>query len=343
MNSELNAMLVNQATRWYARLCAPDCSAAERRAFRQWLEVAPDHERAYQAVVRTADRVKQQVQIDPRLQALAAQALEKSAVSRRGGFTTTVRSHWRSAAVMLFSVGATALLASKLAQQPNDSSPMASYVNTETRQQQIQLSDGSTLHLDVGAEVTVVMSPEERRLELGKGRAYFEVAHDKTRPFSVSAAGTRTVALGTRFEVALLPQAVNVSLAEGSVAITDTAAPGRWREVLAPGQQLQIHADHDQREKIQVNADVIASWSQGRLVFDGMPLGQVLDEINRYASIKVHLGDSELANIPIGGNFVAGADSNEFVETLAAVLPLRSVRTGENEIVLFQRYETRNP
>jgi transmembrane sensor len=205
------------------------------------------------------------------------------------------------------------------------------------------LSDGSTLHLDVGAEISVVMSPGERRLELTKGRAYFEVAHDITRPFSVTAGGTRTVALGTRFEVALLPQAVNVSLAEGSVAITEVATPDKWREVLSPGQQLQVHADHDQRERIQVDADAIAGWSRGRLVFNGMPLYKVLDEINRYAEIKVHLGDSALANIPIGGNFVAGADSNEFVETLAAVLPLRSVRTGANEIVLFQRYETHAP
>lgn len=343
MNFKHDPILVDQATRWYARLRAPDCNTAERHAFQEWLEAAPNHEQAYRAVVRAADRVKHQVEIDPRLQALAAQALDNSAAPRRNGVAAVVCSHWRSAAVLLFSVGAAALLASKLAQPLVDSHPAESYVNNETAERQIKLSDGSTVHLDVGAEVNVVMSPEERRLELSKGRAYFEVAHDKSRPFSVTAAGTRTVALGTRFEVELLPQSVNVSLAEGSVAITAVATPDKWREVLTPGQQLKIHADHDQRERIQVDADSIASWSKGRLIFDGMPLGRVLDEINRYASIKVHLGDSELANIPIGGNFVAGADSNEFVETLAAVLPLRSVRTGANEIVLFHRYETNTP
>lgn len=343
MNSKLNPILVNQATRWYARLRAPDCSAAERHEFQQWLESDTGHERAYNAVLRAADLVKQQAQVDPRLQALAARALEKSAAPQDRSFATALRTHWRSAAVLLFSVGAAAVLASKVAQQPMGASPMASYVNNETRERQIKLSDGSTLHLDVGAQINVAMSPSERRLELTKGRAYFEVAHDKTRPFSVTAGGTRTVALGTRFEVALSAQAVNVSLAEGSVAITDVVTPEKWQEVLSPGQQLQIHANHDQRERIQVDADAIASWSRGRLIFNGMPLYKVLDEINRYAEIKVHLGDSELTYIPIGGNFVAGADSNEFVETLAAVLPLRSVRTGANEIVLFQRYESQAP
>jgi len=309
-------------------------------------------------VVRAADLVKQQAQVDPRLQALAAKALEKTAAPQRdeksvdktGALRTALRTHWRSAAVTLISAGAAAVVASQLVQRTTGASPMATYANNEVRERQIKLSDGSTLHLDVGAEVSVVMSPGERHLELAKGRAYFEVAHDKTRPFSVTAAGTRTVALGTRFEVSLQSQEVSVSLAEGSVAITNatdatTGATGsdKWREVLTPGQQLQVHADHDQRERIQVDAGAIASWSRGRLIFNGMPLNKVLDEINRYASIKIHLGDAELANIPIGGNFVAGADSSEFVETLAAVVPLRSVRTGANEIVLFQRYESNTP
>jgi transmembrane sensor len=357
MNSKLNPISVNQAACWYARLRAPDCSAAEQHAFQQWLAADLGHEQAYQAVVRAADLVKQQAQVDPRLQALAARALEKTAApkpadeqadgkhsGKSGGLTATLRSHWRSAAVLVISAGAAAVIASKAVQTPIGASPMAIYANNENREREIKLSDGSTVHLDVDSEVSVVMSPQERRLELAKGRAYFEVAHDKARPFSVTAAGTRTVALGTRFEVSVQQsQAVSVSLAEGSVAITDAvdvAESEKWREVLTPGQQLQVHADHDQRERIQVDARAIASWSRGRLIFNGMPLDKVLDEINRYASIKVHLGDTGLANIPIGGNFVAGADSNEFVETLAAVVPLRSVRTGANEIVLFQRYES---
>jgi transmembrane sensor len=341
MNSKLNPTLVNQAARWYARLRAPDCSEAERAEFQQWRDADRGNEQAYEAVVRAAGLVTQQVNVDARLKALADRALDKSAApQQQGGLSASVRTHWRSAAVWLFSAGAAAVLAAKMVEAPVGVDPMATYVNHEARERQIKLSDGSTLHLDVGAEVSVAMNAEERRLELAKGRAYFEVAHDKSRPFSVTAAGTRTVALGTRFEVSMLAQAVNVSLAEGSVAITSAAVPDKWREVLVPGQQLHINVEQDQRERKQVDVDTIASWSRGRLIFNGMPLIKVLDEVNRYASIKVHLGDTALANIPIGGNFVAGADSNEFVETLAAVLPLRSVRTGANEIVLFQRYET---
>src|SRR4051812_29674388 len=82
MNSKLNPNLVNQAACWYARLRAPDCSAAERHSFQQWLKTDADHEKAYEAVVKAADLVTQQAKVDPRLQALAAKALEKPATSQ---------------------------------------------------------------------------------------------------------------------------------------------------------------------------------------------------------------------------------------------------------------------
>ena len=346
MNDRPQEHVLNQATVWYARLRAPDCAAPDRDGFQKWLDADVAHGQAYEAVVQTADRIAQQAHLDPRLRALAEAALKPAEKSQRGevGFALgkSLRTHWRSAAALVAGVGMAVYLAANVSKPAADVSPMA-YTNTDSREQRIELSDGSVVHLDVGSAVSVQMSAKARNIALGKGRAYFEVAHDSSRPFAVVAAGTRTVALGTRFEVSLLAPTVNVTLAEGSVAITDAKQPERWREMLRPGQQLRISSELDTRDRLEVNADTITSWSKGRLVFDGVPLAKALEDINRYASVKVYLGDSELANVPIGGNFVAGSDSNEFVETLAAVLPLRSVRAGANEIVLFQRYESQNP
>jgi transmembrane sensor len=328
-------------------LRAPDCAAPDRDGFQKWLDADVAHGHAYEAVVQTADRIAQQAQLDPRLRALAEAALKPAEKSQQGdagfAFGKSLRTHWRSAAALVAGVGMAVYLAANVSKPVVDASPMANYTNTDNHERRIALSDGSVVHLDVASEVSVQMSAKARNITLGKGRAYFEVAHDSSRPFAVVAAGTRTVALGTRFEVSLLTQTVNVTLAEGSVAITDAKQPERWREMLRPGQQLRISSELDKRDRLEVNADTITSWSKGRLVFDGTPLAKALEDINRYASVKVYLGDSELANVPIGGNFVAGGDSNEFVETLAAVLPLRSARAGANEIVLFQRYENPNP
>lgn len=293
----------------------------------------PELARAYAAAEKIAQRVTAQSRIDPRLQALAAQALAEPGAGRH-----PVAGRWRIAAALLLTVGAAALLAARQGMW-SPSVPAAVYANAGLQQQRVELPDGSNVYLDTGARLEVRLSKEERRLELRSGRAYFEVAHDAARPFSVTAQGVSTVALGTRFQVALAGRDVSVTLAEGSVAISDQASRPGWQERLQPGQQLRFSAQTGKREKREVDTVAALSWSRGRLVFDGTPLSEALEEINRYSAVKIHLGDQALASVPVGGNFVAGGDSRQVVDALATVLPLRAIYVGTSEIVLFQRYE----
>lgn len=334
MEAESNKFTIAQAARWYARLRAPDCTDIERQAFEQWLKLDRAHALAYAQAERMADRITQQVFADSRLRALAAAALQ----SRENGFR--ISTSWRWAAAFVLSVALGALSLSQYRGQIEAMASTKTYTNGLSQQQRIELKDGSVIHLDVGAKLSVQMSKAERRIELLTGRAFFEVAHDSSRPFSVSSGGSRTIALGTRFQVSLSEKAVSVTLEQGSVAVVDTSKQTRWRETLAPGEQLNVNLVNSGREKLHVDADSVTSWSQGRLVFKGTPLGEALAELNRYAAVKVHLGDQTLAAVPIGGNFVAGGNSEDFVDALAAVLPLKGVRVGADEIVLFQRYET---
>ncbi len=85
---------------------------------------------------------------------------------------------------------------------------------------------------------------------------------------------------------------------------------------------------------------MVTSWSRGRLVFRGTPLSDALDEVNRYGDRKVRLGDPELAQLPVGGNFIAG-ETDLIVSAFAAALSLRVVDGGSGEIILFRRYRGR--
>jgi transmembrane sensor len=94
--------------------------------------------------------------------------------------------------------------------------------------------------------------------------------------------------------------------------------------------------------KRAVDAQAVTSWSRGRLVFRGTPLGEALQEVNRYGSRKVRLGDPDLAELPVGGNFIAG-ETDLIVSAFAAVLPLRVAEGSTGEIILFRRYKTDLP
>ncbi len=64
-----------------------------------------------------------------------------------------------------------------------------------------QLPDGSVLHLNTDSEVTVRYSHGERLVELERGEALFQVAHDDQRRFRVAAGEAGVLAVGTRFDV----------------------------------------------------------------------------------------------------------------------------------------------
>jgi transmembrane sensor len=213
------------------------------------------------------------------------------------------------------------------------SAQSAAYTNVSVEQKSIVLSDGSVVHLDVDSRISVHMTPEQRRVELLSGRALFAVTHDANRPFSVFAGATSTRALGTHFQVARKNDNVEVTLAEGSIVVASTNVAHGWEERLTPGEQLDISSDSSSHARRLVDPLVATSWSRGRLVFRGTPLAEAVDEVNLYATKKVHLGDPNLASLSISGNVVAG--SGELAASaFAAVLPVHVV-DGGGEIIIF--------
>jgi len=210
------------------------------------------------------------------------------------------------------------------------------YDTAADQRRRVELADGSTAELDVGTSIKVRMGGSRREIVLIAGRAMFDVAHDAARPFTVVAGGSRTTALGTRFQVQSERSRVIVTLAEGSVAVEDEGR-SRWRERLHPGEQLQFDPATAAVEKHTVDVQLTTSWLRGRHVFRNTPLVEAVEEVNRYAKAKIRLGDASLAGLPVGGSFIAG-DSRLVVEALTAVLPVRAADSGD-EIILFRRYE----
>jgi ferric-dicitrate binding protein FerR (iron transport regulator) len=90
----------------------------------------------------------------------------------------------------------------------------------------ILLTDGSTIALNTHTTLRypVNFGKSKRRIELLKGEAIFEVAHDSTRPFIVSSRDIRTRVLGTRFSVTALDglETVKVRVERGKVKVNHT-------------------------------------------------------------------------------------------------------------------------
>src|SRR6185436_10113257 len=105
----------------------------------------------------------------------------------------------------------------------------------------IALADGTALTLDTDSRVDVRLTSSWRTVDLVRGRAHFDVAADRTRPFVVRAEGRTVTALGTAFDVAHEPGGVTVLLVEGRVAVQPAEGVDRSAaRLMSPGERLSL-------------------------------------------------------------------------------------------------------
>lgn len=331
---------LEEAAQWRARLQAPDCTVEQQAQFNQWLQARPENERAFEAVKTLDADLSALAKNDERLQGLADRAF---AMDKQGlGYAaespaveaTQSRQTWAPLAL-----AASLLVMVVWFVAPDFVSPSGQmYASSENEQRQVELSDGSEAQLDINSAINVRMTSDYRNVELVQGRAIFDVKTDRDRPFSVLVGSSRVTAVGTRFQVHRSNHSVVVTLEEGSVDVFSTAYEGLTKKRLKPGQQLSLSGDSKSWKKREVELDLVTSWSRGRHVFRATPMNEAIAEVNRYATIKVRLGEPSLNDIKVSGSFILG-DSHIVASAFVAALPVRMVDAG-SEIILFPIYDS---
>lgn len=199
----------------------------------------------------------------------------------------------------------------------------------------VKLGDGTTVTLDTDSAIEVRLSGDLRQVRLVRGRARFDVAHDAARPFRVEAGGRTVTALGTMFDVGIEPGGVRVSLLRGSVDVRGVAPAGGVAAVtrLAPG---ECFTDVARSPQVVRASPGLQQWVSGMLDFDGVPLGNVLEQTNRYSARKIRLGDPSLATERVTGGF-RPLPVEELATALAAAFSLQVERSPQGDLILRRR------
>jgi len=172
----------------------------------------------------------------------------------------------------------------------------------------IPLTDGSNITLNTASKVRVDLTTDERRIELEAGEAFFEVAHDPARPFTVVVGEQRVVAVGTKFSIRRNHDDVRITVTEGAVRLQDSDAPLRVNDTTLASALLPAgtvaQAAHTQvltQSRTSRELDDALSWRTGYLIFDAQPLASAVAEFNRYTTRKVVIGDPEVGALLISG------------------------------------------
>ncbi|MGR4863187.1 FecR family protein [Caulobacter sp. LARHSG274] len=318
-----SARITREAADWLDRLGTPPHETEELEAFSAW-RADPDNWAEYERL-DDIKRAMAMMRDDPDLRQAADQALARGAARRARQIAPRSRSRLMIGA--LAAAGLVAAVAVGLTLR------LPTYSTGVGQTFSATLEDGSRVQLNTDSAVRVRYGAGERRIELLRGQALFEVAHNPQRPFIVTAGAAQVRALGTRFDVRRLGSEVRVVLAHGSVEITDHAVRSApWR--LKPGQILALApATPASAAPAPIDVSTATSWTSGKVTFEDVTLADAVAELNRYSRDKIILGERAPAARRVSGVFTAG-DNADFIAAVSSLYGLKSVPRASGDIEL---------
>ncbi|UIJ43520.1 FecR domain-containing protein [Sphingomonas cannabina] len=200
----------------------------------------------------------------------------------------------------------------------------------------LPLADGSVATIDTGSELRVVMASDSRRIALGKGQAWFQVAKDRKRPFIVDAGIAQARAVGTAFSVSRADDGVQVAVTEGIVAVWASDGGGTMT-ILNAGQYATFRPGAMTPETGTAPARIerALAWRAGEISLENETLGSAVTQFNRYNQQQLVVADPELARERLVGLFQIDRPG-DFAATVAATLDVE-VTSTPSEIRLSRK------
>ena len=329
MSTERHSLIDAAAGDWLAKRDSGDWTEEDQVCFEHWLSASTLHRVAYLRIEQVWER-------SARLRALGA-GRTPGEVPPPGGWAQSpysarserVRAR-RPLIVRALAAAAVAIVAVGVGFSVWPAA--SSYRTPIGGMASVPMADGSKVTLNTDSQIRVAVSRHERRVELERGEAFFDVATDVNRPFVVEAGTKKVVVLGTKFSVRREADDLQVVVTEGKVRIESAGPP----QAVAAGTVARASdAGVLLQEEGVAEAEESLSWRTGTLVFRDVTLADAVAEFNRYNTHKIVIEDAAVGSLTVAGSF--RADNVEaFVRLLARGYPLR-VEQRDDELVIKAR------
>jgi transmembrane sensor len=343
--------ITEQAAAWYLEQ-QDNPSQRQQTAFLTWLRASPAHVAEYLAIAQMHGDMKAAAAIETMsMMELSEQVRRETSVVAFPRVTppapdTQQASGSRGHLIRrLAAVAALVVLGLLGAWHPWSSvggAVQQSYAAGQEGIKEVNLPDGSLVHLAQNSMIDVRFDAHARRIEVVRGNALFDVGKDPKRPMFVSVGGHVLQDIGTVFDVQRETDGDTLTVISGRVRVWKASnawvgklkayvgAPqtsGDAEADLVAGQQVQLRAS----SAGAIHAAAIAKttdWLPADIRFQHETVGEVARRFNAYTSTPLVIDDPQLAGVRISGVFHANNPA-AFVAYLATFPGVSVVRDSD--------------
>lgn len=278
------------ASQWRIALKENPSSASLQRRFADWCAADDAHVQAWEEVCQITNLMKQMepaLPLPPQQNSKVVQLKTFGLAKRRSLIGSAI------AACLALMVGVGFF-----------GSVGADYETGTKSLQIIALADGSEVTLAPDSAINVSYEKNARVVELVKGKALFDVAANKQRPFIVHTDQLEVTVVGTSFEVRSAeasPSAIaSVAVRHGRVRVEEKAVTNSETQFLRAGDWMSLNPKGQTAFGTR-DVNQIATWQNNILLAQGTPLEEVIAELDHYFTGKIVVVGADLAHQPVTG------------------------------------------
>lgn len=185
------------------------------------------------------------------------------------------------------------------------------------QQKKLTLPDGSMVWINSSSELKYPRTFDGKTREVYlTGEAYFDIHHDKSKPFIVHTGKIKTTVLGTAFNVNALKDSkeIIVTVTRGKVSVADQ---DQLLGYIMPNQQLSYNIESQDQRKVDIDAEKVIAW-QGDLFFDNMTFSEVASVLQERFKVKIGFENERIKNCRFSGTASKGHSLEQILKIVCA-------------------------
>jgi len=168
----------------------------------------------------------------------------------------------------------------------------------------LTLPDGSKVRLNSASKISYpkTFASQSREIFL-YGEAFFEVAKDATKPFTVATEMIATTALGTSFNVsAYQNEETNVSLVTGKVAVKMMSNDSEPL-LLEKGESARFKDHNTDLQKEIFDESKVLAWTNKEILFENTPLDKAIRTLENWYGVNISIQNRPSSLPKLSGRF----------------------------------------